>query len=120
MAHSVDSILPPILSTTYCPRMLLFMSETLKTNTRMAPMLSTLKNEMIPITRLRTMCSFSLRDYLYFFLARTRQTTNAIMAARRMTGSASMNTGIVPDVSVTRVEERITNPIPAARIIRPD
>ena len=45
------SILPDIPSVTYSPRVLLLPTEKIKTDTSMAPMISTLKNDMIPITR---------------------------------------------------------------------
>ena len=71
-AQSVDSILPSIPSTTYCPRMSLFTRDTLKTNTSMAPMISTLKNDMIPITRQVIRC-----DSLPFFITRRKKCVTA-------------------------------------------
>lgn len=47
------------------------------------------------------------------------QTTKPIMAAKRITGSANIKMGIVPDVRVTIVDDRRTRQIPDARIINP-
>ena len=47
------------------------------------------------------------------------QTTNPETAANRITGSASMKIGIVPDVSVTIVDENRTRQIPDANITKP-
>ena len=45
--------------------------------------------------------------------------TKPITAANRITGSASMNIGCLPDVSVTIVDESRTRQIPDAKMIRP-
>jgi hypothetical protein len=46
-------------------------------------------------------------------------TTKATIAASRITGSANMKTGIVPEVRVTNAEQRITREIPDTRISNP-
>ena len=58
------------------------------------------------------MCHFCLR-------ALTQQIINQTRAAIRITGSASMNTGVVPYVNVTIVDDRMISAIPDVRIIRP-
>jgi hypothetical protein len=47
------------------------------------------------------------------------QTTNPLTAANKITGSASMKTGIVPDVSATIVDENRIRQIPDAKINKP-
>ena len=47
------------------------------------------------------------------------QTTNPETAANRITGSASMKIGIVPDVSVTIVDENRTRQVPDVNITKP-
>lgn len=49
----------------------------------------------------------------------TMLTTHATTVARRITGSTSMKIGIVPDVSVTIVDDNRIRLIPEARITRP-
>ena len=44
---------------------------------------------------------------------------NHARAAIRITGSASMNMGVVPYVNVTMVDDRMISAIPEVRIIRP-
>lgn len=47
------------------------------------------------------------------------QVTKPMTATNRITGSASMKIGIVPDVSVTIADENRIRPIPDERMIRP-
>ena len=54
-----------------------------------------------------------------YFRDFTKQTTKPTAAAKRITGSASIKTGIVPDVSVTIVEASRTRQIPDASITKP-
>lgn len=49
----------------------------------------------------------------------TTQMTKATIAPNRMTGSASIKMGMVPDVSVTRVDESRIRQTPEARKVRP-
>ena len=47
------------------------------------------------------------------------QITDIMSAASRTTGSANINTGIVPDVRVTNVDKRTTRLFPDVRMIKP-
>ena len=49
----------------------------------------------------------------------TMQVTKPMTAVNRITGSASMKIGIVPDVSVTIADENRIRPTPDERMLRP-
>ena len=60
---------------------------------------------------------------IYFWVESRRdfitQTTKATIAPNRMIGSASIKMGMLPDVSVTRVDESRIRQTPEARKVRP-
>ena len=59
------------------------------------------------------------RNQPIFLRDLTTQTIKPTIAANRITGSASMKMGIVPDVSVTIVDRSRTRQIPDASITKP-